>query len=98
MKHALFLTATLLAATVQASECYDRDPAAFETTGKHCNNPYNGDGAEPLSAEKNADAHAAKICYPFQALRISYFTHTTPNDCRPHYYGSQATATYECAK
>jgi hypothetical protein len=97
MKLALFTTTILLAATVQASECYDRDPAAFEVTGKNCMNPYN-DGPEVRYAESNADDQAAKICYPFQALRISQFAHGKPNDCRAHYYGSLATATYECAK
>ncbi len=97
MKFALFVTTTLLAATVQATECYDRDRGAVEVIGKHCANPYN-DGPEPISAQNNADSQAAKLCYPFQALRVGPFTHATTNHCRAHYYGALATATYQCAK
>jgi hypothetical protein len=71
----------------------------FQTLGTYCANPWDGkEGPDFEAAQRQADQKALEQCYPLQIRRISAYQNGTFQRCPEHFWGSQAIATYSCAK
>jgi hypothetical protein len=98
LKIASYVVICFLVLAVQRVQACDDPKSCLEISATYCANPWDGnEGPNWGAAAYQADQEALRQCYPYQIKRITDYKYEDYKGCRTGFFGSKASAQYQCA-